>query len=307
MTRLILGTLAFSSLPQTVTSPILDEYFRLGGTIVDTASLYGNGAVERRLGEYLRNTKVPVSLSTKIGYFRNIRSYRTLEGLQTAFHQTCERLGTVPRFLFLHEADWGVWWNPAAHPGALLDPDAAFEWPDQLRSFKAFLEPFGTALGLSGNNAPSLQAVLRSALPDGVSVILLAKQFDLLWRTGRRLIDDLGSQTQIDCWLGAPYHQGWLFKLEELSVLQPHASSPIRGLRRLMQTNGLSLSSLAIPYLLAATSARIAVGPASVKELKRTFEATTTPLDPSVVITLEHLGFEGGPMAGPLAWEHHPV
>ncbi|MFN8523474.1 MAG: aldo/keto reductase [Chloroflexota bacterium] len=54
VSRLILGSLAFSVDDPATTNALLDRFFEAGGTAVDTARVYGRGASEIALGRWIR-------------------------------------------------------------------------------------------------------------------------------------------------------------------------------------------------------------------------------------------------------------
>jgi len=56
VSRLVLGGGGFSPQKMDVVSSLLDAFVAAGGTAVDTAHVYGNGASERAIGEWLRQS-----------------------------------------------------------------------------------------------------------------------------------------------------------------------------------------------------------------------------------------------------------
>ncbi|MET8124773.1 aldo/keto reductase [Streptomyces sp. NPDC005065] len=103
---------------------LVREAVRLGVGVIDTAPLYGRGAVERIVGEALEDAAADVCLITKIGRF--VRGglasygdacYQTPALIEAQFEQSL-RLLRRDRvdLLLLHEADWVEWW-PDGRPG----------------------------------------------------------------------------------------------------------------------------------------------------------------------------------------------
>jgi 1-deoxyxylulose-5-phosphate synthase len=53
LSRLVLGTMVLSTAEPEAGAAVLDEYVRLGGNVIDTARVYGDGDSERALGAWL--------------------------------------------------------------------------------------------------------------------------------------------------------------------------------------------------------------------------------------------------------------
>jgi aryl-alcohol dehydrogenase-like predicted oxidoreductase len=302
MEELVLGTLAFRALPERKCYAILDCFFDHGGKWIDTASLYGHGEVEARLGRYLKTHAPDARLATKIGHFRTAGYYTEAGKLREAMDASCQRLGRAPDVIFLHEADWRVWWERGAPPLEIFSSVRAVELYEHVEQLREYARPYGALLGMTGNHAEALGAVL-SQLPAGlINVLLVAKQYDLLWRTGRHVAEGLRARADVECWLGAPFHQGWLFRLDDLSKQVPLAAPHAARLGSLLARQALSVADVAIPFIrMTQPHARVVLGAASVEEVEKALHAARTRLDEGLIAQLLAQGFEGEPMPGPIS------
>ena len=57
LSRLVLGTMVLSTAELEAGAAVLDEYVRLGGNVIDTARVYGDGESERALGMWLERRR----------------------------------------------------------------------------------------------------------------------------------------------------------------------------------------------------------------------------------------------------------
>ena len=53
LSRLVIGTMVLSTSEPEAGAAVLDEYVRLGGNVIDTARVYGDGDSGRALGAWL--------------------------------------------------------------------------------------------------------------------------------------------------------------------------------------------------------------------------------------------------------------
>jgi aryl-alcohol dehydrogenase-like predicted oxidoreductase len=128
---------------------------------------------------------------------------------------------------------------------------------------------------------------------------LVAKQFDLLWRTAvclAHVAEDCGAKI----WLGAPFHQGWLMRLSEVASGNDERGAAARRLAASLQARRILPQDIAVRFVLEAwPEALVVFGVASVKELMSAIRSAATPLSDGLLAELMTSGFAGDPMAGP--------
>jgi aryl-alcohol dehydrogenase-like predicted oxidoreductase len=298
--RVALGTLSLRAASERDFRGILDRFFAAGGEWVDTASFYGDGDVERRLGAYLRSRALRPRLCVKVGHFRSASDYRCARAVREAVSRSVERLGCEPAAVMLHEADWGAWWEGGARPGELAGPGATFEaGAPAWEAVREEAASFGAKRGISGNNAPVLERALARLDPD---VVLVAKQMDLLWRSAGSIV---GEAARRDVWLGSPFHQGWLFRLPELTSAPGPLGEAAGRLALLLARGRTTVERTAIPFLLdQAPDPKVVVGVDTIEQLEAALSSATTVLDRELLDALKEVHHFGGPMQGPLkTWE----
>lgn len=298
--RLVLGTLHLRRLKIQKAFELLDHYFYFGGKSIDTAYLYGHGEVERLLGEYVRAFNPDCYITTKIGYFDDSTIYIDFIKLRRKILEAIDRLNCIPEYILLHEADWSVWWCSDARPGELAT-DAILAQGNFDLFFKCLElgKEYGFQIGISGNHARVLQCLASILHP---SLVLVAKQYDLLWNSALNLIN----QAKNDNYLvlcAAPFHQGWLYKLNELENKLPHLSHRIMALNHLLHKNNLKVEQLAISYILRSTnsSTKVVFGVESLEELKIVFKNYNYKILDQIINEIKILGSDHIPMQGPIA------
>jgi len=199
VTELGLGTFGLRLLDERNAFEVLNTFYLGGGRVIDTAAAYGAGDVERLIGRWLEATGAEVHLTTKVGYFTDPLDHRSTDAVVAAVHASAERLGRVPDAVLLHDADWSAW---GLVPGE-GDPGPA--WSALLRVGREL----GFVPGVSGNDAARLRSLI---IRHDVAEILVAKQYDSLWRSAETLLDEAGRVVR----LGAPFHQGHVLDLPRL-------------------------------------------------------------------------------------------
>ncbi|WP_328959404.1 aldo/keto reductase [Kitasatospora purpeofusca] len=294
---MVLGTLHLAPLPPREGFRLLDAFAAAGGRAVDTAAFYGSGYVESVLGAWLRRTGAGLRVTTKIGHFGRTADHRSGPRIEAALAESVARLGTVPDEVLLHEGDWACWWDPAAAPGTVGAPPAGTALPawETLRSLAG---REGFTAGLSGNNAGALHTTARRT---GASRVLVAKQYDLVWRTAGPLLDDPARSVL----LGAPFHQGAVLDLGALAAGARRDGDA--GLARaadeaarLLDRHGLSPLDAAVPFVLAERrAAGVCVGLSGAHEVPDLVRAAGRVLPADLVAALRRTGVRRAPRPGP--------
>ena len=107
VSRVILGTMAFSPENQTLASDLLDAFLARGGTMLDTAHIYRGGGSERAVGEWLRRRgrRDDVLILTKGAHPSREGKRVTPEEISFDLGQSLERLGTSYVDLYLLHRD----------------------------------------------------------------------------------------------------------------------------------------------------------------------------------------------------------
>jgi aryl-alcohol dehydrogenase-like predicted oxidoreductase len=295
--RLVLGTLPLCRSRPADAYRLLDAFVAAGGTAVDTAALYGAGYVEMVLGRWLARVGPVVDVTTKVGYFGDAADFRDPIRLRNAVERSIERLGCTPGAVLLHEADWSCWWDPDAAVG-----DIGAVPRDVLpRAWTTLVDlgaAAGFAVGISGNNA---EVLARTAVVLRTTRVLVAKQYDLLWRNAECLLADERLRTT----LGAPFHQGRLFDLAGLARLAARGgdhelAAAARRLRDVLAAHSATPGEVAVPFVLAdERPAAICVGIADQAELRALVTSAGRIVDPRLLLALRAEGICRPPMPGP--------
>jgi aryl-alcohol dehydrogenase-like predicted oxidoreductase len=130
---------------------VLDAYAAAGGNIVDTAELYGNGASETILGEWLaaRGNRDAIVVATKVGYDQDLSPQR----IRSSAEASLRRLGSDRIDLYYAHTD---------------DPDTPQE--DVLAAFDALVrEGKVGAIGASNFSAERLASALAISEREGLA------------------------------------------------------------------------------------------------------------------------------------------
>jgi aryl-alcohol dehydrogenase-like predicted oxidoreductase len=298
---LVLGTLGFRTLTLSSVCSILDRYFDTGGEWIDTAALYGNGSVERAIGSFLNSTGAKAKVATKIGYFPRSKYYHDSAKLVAACEASAARLQYRPDLIFMHEADWKIWWDRNAPQGQSVTPQDAYSIGDNIRSLKHSLLKRGTSIGIAGNCATGLESVYRMSSQTEWEVVLIAKQYDLVWRNASSFAELLGRTKKIRCWLAAPFHQGWLFRLDQLSRLVPESTAQVRAVQGLLAKFRLTPAEVALPFIRATRPyASVVIGVEAIGELDNARAAYNRCIPAELIASLQCLHWCHKAMPGPL-------
>ena len=290
--RIVLGTRPFIHVNEKEIFQILEHYFSCGGRYVDTAYFYGYGRIAKLIGTFNKLYKPNAIYIYKIGYFSKGNDYRNIDFLKLAVEEACANLFTLPRYVLLHEADWSIWWRKTNRLGTLISPNNMDLLDLEIyEKLNVFLKSISILSGISGNNAECLSILLRIQ-PD---MILLSKQYDLLWKNAQSLMHYKGLLA-----LGSPFHQGWLFKLKELAQKLPQISNDIKKLKKVIESYSYSLDHLALNFCLQTTKSKIVFGVESKQQLIKNLTNMNQLLPQELILKLKTIKIIQPPMPGPL-------
>jgi aryl-alcohol dehydrogenase-like predicted oxidoreductase len=244
-------------------------------------------------------------LATKVGYLPSRSAFTDAAALRAQLERSVEALGRPVDVLQIHEADWGVWWRrDGADP--FLPPRPEDVTPAApVAELVADAKATGLVrfVGITGNRAPVLASVLRALGPDLVDAVLVAKQYDLVWRTGRGELRAEVMRHGVFWTVGAPLHQGRLLDLERLALDfeeagDGDAAAAVRAVAAALRRHGLGSVEAATRFLLADPEVDLVlIGPRSVREL-RDLLRHTEPLGRRVADELTALGIDRAPSRG---------
>ncbi len=281
---------------------VVHRALELGINYIDTAPLYGNS--QELLGEALDGRGEPYLLGTKCGRWNWQKGpYRELDAFKRQF---AESLAHLRRdrvdILYVHEADWAVYWRDMPLPRASCHVEAEQTYDYASAPVAEFLrwvrqQKLARWVGLSGNNAHLLAKVLRECDLE-VDVVLVAFQYSLIWRNAARLLLPVAEQRGVGVVLGAPLQQGRLAVPNEQWLSQPpdwmdeDLRRRFAALYDIVRETGLPLPELAIRFLLAdGRFATVIPGAASVAQLEQNVRAATEgPLPRDLQDRLQALG-----------------
>ena len=199
----------------------------LGENYIDRAPCYGTA--QEVLGEALDGRKEPYLLGSKCGRWDyKTGPCRDLNAFKEQFEQTLSdlRRDSVD-ILYIHECDWYPFWEDVETPREDPNIDLKTEYDYLSAPVVAFLmwvkeQGLTRFLGLSGNNAERVAKVLREINLE-IDVVLIAFQYDLLWRNAPEHLPSMAKETGVGVVRGAPFHQGYLAAPREESLADlPH-------------------------------------------------------------------------------------
>lgn len=291
--RIVLGTRPFIHINEKEVFKILEHFFSCGGQYVDTAYFYGYGRIAKLIGAFNKLYNPKAIYIYKIGYFSKASDYRNIDILKLAIEEACTNLFSLPRYVLLHEADWSVWWRKTNRLGTLISlKNATFLNLEIYEKLCDFLKSLSILPGISGNNTESL-AILLHIQP---KMILLSKQYDLLWKNAQSLMHYQGLLL-----LGSPFHQGWIFKLKELAQRLPQINHDIKKLKKIFDSHSYALDHLALNFCLQTTKGKVVFGVESKEQLIKNLDNMNQPLPQELILKLKKINIIQPPMPGPLA------
>jgi len=282
---------------------VIHRAMELGIDYIDTAPMYGNS--QQIVGETLCSySSDSFLIGTKCGRW-NWRDgpYRDLDAFKYQFQQTLKDLNRDSvDILYIHEADWSVFWEDQSIPRKKRDLDSQRNYDFRSAPVTQFLlwarqQKLARFLGFSGNNAALLAHVLRySEIP--VDVVLVAYEYSLIWRRAVTELLPVAMEQGVGVVLGTPFQQGLLVKpnLEWLSQppewMTPKLLSRYEKLYEIQKESSMPLTELGLRFLLADPRVSTVIpGAATVEQLEANVRcALRGPLPADLHNHLDKLG-----------------
>lgn len=274
---------------------VLQRAWDHGIRYFDTAPHYGRGLSEQRLGTFLRGrNREDYVISTKVGRLLTpgpqldeadgfieplpnaVRYDYTGDGIEAAFEQSCERLGTGRiEIVFVH--DIGALTHGTAHRRHL--DDLLGSGLERLRQLKARGRVGAFGLGVNENEV--CIEILRETPLD---VILLAGRWTLLDRSAETELVPLCRDRGTSLVLGGIFNSGILATgpkpgaTYDYGPASPEMLSQVGALQRQAETAGVPLATAALRFAMTRPQvASVLIGTANVASLDRNLDAIRTP------------------------------
>lgn len=261
----------------------------LGIRYFDTSVLYRSGASQAILGEALAGAP-PHFLSTKIGYFREARHFRSVEAMHVQLRESLRllRRDSVD-LLQVHEADWDNWWTDRTEVGhcRLYDLEGSFDFANApviqfLREAKA--RGLCRHIGITGNHARHLGRLIREL--DGLDSVLVAYNYTPLNVTAREHVLPAAAAKGMAVIVAGLFTfifslpKGWA---TEGSYLGPRSDRQLAALQELQRACGIPMTELSLRFVAAdervATILAGACHPPEVEQNVAAFQRGKLPAD----------------------------
>jgi len=232
--------------------------FDLGIRYFDTSVMYQSGASQAILGAALQGQTEKHLLSTKVGYFKEARHFRSVEALHV---QLRENLRLLRRdsvdLLQIHEADWDNWWTDRSevHPWGLFDLQNDFDFANApviqfLREAKA--RGLCRHIGITGNNARHLGRLVREL--NALDSVLIAYNYMPLNVTAREHVIPFAEAKGMAVIVAGLFTfvfsipKGWR---TEGTYFGKHADQQLAQLQKLQNDCGIPMLELALRFVAA--------------------------------------------------------
>jgi aryl-alcohol dehydrogenase-like predicted oxidoreductase len=232
--------------------------FDLGIRYFDTSVMYQSGASQAILGASLADAAEKHFLSTKIGFFKEARHFRSVEALHVQLRESLRllRRDSVD-LLQVHEADWDNWWrdHSEVHPCELFDLEADFDFANApVIQFLREARELGLCrhIGITGNNARHLGRLVREL--DGIDSVLIAYNYIPINVTAREHIiptAEAKGMAVIVAGIFTFVHsipKGWR---TEGTYFGKHADEQLAQLQKLQRECGIPMIELALRFVAA--------------------------------------------------------
>jgi myo-inositol catabolism protein IolS len=255
-----------------------------GITTFDTAEDYGNGHSERLLGEALAGRRSHAVICSKV-FSNHLRKDQVI----AACHRALQNLRTD--YLDLYQIHW-----PAGSWGSEVVPIA--ETMDALMSLRA--QGKIRAIGVSNFNLAQLQEAKRCG-----EVFSLQPPYSLFWRNIDRDIRAFCEAEGIRILAYSPLAQGLLtgrfgpgHRLEDNRkdnhlFQSPHierAHAAVQELQLIAERIGISLTQLAIAWVIAQPLTHAVVGARNAIQIRETAVAAKVVLSPDDLARIDEIG-----------------
>jgi myo-inositol catabolism protein IolS len=255
-----------------------------GVTSFDTAEDYGNGHSERLLGEALAGRRSRAVICSKV-FSNHLRAQQVIE----ACHRALTNLRTD--YLDLYQIHW-----PAGSWGSEVVPIA--ETMDALSSLRA--QGKIRAIGVSNFNLAQLQEARRYG-----EIFSLQPPYSLFWRNIDREIRPWCEAQGIRMLAYSPLGQGILTgrfapghrfddnRKDNLLFSSPHverAHAAVQELQPIAERLGLSLTQLAIAWVIAQPLTHAVVGARNAEQIRHTAAAAGVVLSPDDLARIDEIG-----------------
>jgi myo-inositol catabolism protein IolS len=255
-----------------------------GVTTFDTAENYGSGYSEQLLGEALRGRRSRAVICSKV-YSNHLRADQVFE----ACHRSLTNLRTD--YLDLYQIHW-----PAGSWGSEVVPIA--ETMDALSRLRA--QGKIRAIGVSNFNLAQLQEARRCG-----EIFSLQPPYSLFWRNIDREIRPWCMAQGIRILAYSPLGQGILTgrfvpghrfednRKDSLLFASPHverAHAALQELRPISDRLGLSLTQLAIAWVIAQPLTHAVVGARNAAQIRHTAAAANELLRPEDLARIDEIG-----------------
>lgn len=232
--------------------------FDLGIRYFDTSVMYQSGASQAILGAALSGKIEQHLLSTKVGFFKEAKHFRSVEALHVQLRESLRllRRDSVD-LLQIHEADWDNWWvdRSEVRPCALFDLQGDFDFANApVIQFLREVQELGLCrrIGITGNNARHIGRLVREL--DGLDSVLIAYNYLPINVTTREHIIPAAQAKGMAIIVAGIFTfvhsipKGWR---TEGTYFGKHADEQLAQLQKLQRECGIPMFELALRFVAA--------------------------------------------------------
>lgn len=285
-----LGNL-FRKVEDETAQAILARAWERGIRYFDTAPHYGRGLSEQRLGRFLKTReRADYVLSTKVGRLLSpgpalaeadgfveplpnaVRYDYSGDGIEAAFEQSCERLGTA-RIDIVYVHDIGAYTHGDDNDRHMADLMGS--GIDRLQTLKAAGRIGAFGLGVNEN-----RVCLDIMAETEIDVILLAGRLTLLDRSAEAELVPLCREKQVSLVLGGIFNSGILATGPVPGAHYDYGPAPadilarVEALQDRAEAAGVSLAEAALRFAVThPQAASVLIGTAKLSSLDRNLDA----------------------------------
>jgi D-threo-aldose 1-dehydrogenase len=285
----------FRKVSDEAAAQVLERAWERGIRYFDTAPHYGRGLSEQRLGMFLKGRdRSQYVLSTKVGRLlspgeqlaeadsyveplpNSVRYDYSGDGIEAAFEQSCERLGTSHvDIVYIH--DIGTYTHGDANSGHMADLMGS--GIDRLRRLKEKGRIGAFGLGVNEN-----EVCIDIMAEADIDVILLAGRLTLLDRSAEEQLVPLCREKNVSLVLGGIFNSGILATGPVPGAHYDYGPAPDDVLKRVgvlqerASAAGVGLAHAALRFALTHPMAvSVLIGTAKVSSLDRNLDAAEAP------------------------------